>query len=134
MPHPDSLNTFIHVVQASECDAYHHLNHASCFQILEKARWNYLAEGNRRKEDVIAESLVPVIIHIEADFRREIREGDQIAISTNAMPLNRRFFEIHQEVLLENHICVRARFKHGLINLVSRKLVEIPPSWARIFV
>jgi YbgC/YbaW family acyl-CoA thioester hydrolase len=133
MPHPDSSSWFTYRVQASECDAYHHLNHASCFQILEKARWNYLAQGNRRKEDVIAESLVPVIIHIEADFRREIREGDQISISTSALSLNRRFFEIHQEVLRGDQSCVRARFKHGLIDLASRRLVEIPSSWASIF-
>jgi acyl-CoA thioesterase FadM len=70
---------------------------------------------------------------MNADFRVEVLVGEEIQIFTQAVVLNRRMFQIDQKLLRGENLCVRAQFKHGLVDLATRRLVTLPSSWDRIF-
>lgn len=124
---------FFYQVVAGDCDKYNHLNHASSFQILERARWKALGDWDHAEDEVIKSGIGPVIISIKAEFRKEIRMNESLEVFTHAELLNRRFFYIHQRVEVNKILRLRATFKHGLFSLDTRSLVLIPESWSRIF-
>jgi len=128
---PPSL--FTYEVQANDCDKYEHLNHAECFRILERARWNALGEWGHSEVAVKKMGAGPVIISMEADFRKEILQSAILEISTQAELLNSRFFAIHQSVQIEKSLHMRAKFKHGLFSLESRSLIVLPAAWTNVF-
>jgi len=124
---------FSYRVKKEDCDKYQHLNHAECFRILERARWKSLAEWGCSEAEVKQKRVGPVIIAMDADFRKEILETQELEISTHAELLNSRFFCIHQRVEIQGSLHVRAKFKHGLFSLDTRSLIVIPEEWTQIF-
>lgn len=127
------LSFLSYTVRSEDCDKYQHLNHAECFRILERARWKALGEWNHSEEEVEKSGIGPVIISMEAEFRKEVRLGETLEIATHAELLNSRFFKIYQVAKIKDAIHLRAEFKHALFSIHSRRLVSLSESWTRLF-
>lgn len=110
-------------------DEYQHVNNAEYFRILEAARWKFLESNGRKKSEIVASGLVPVLLRIEIDFKKELFRVDRIEIETKVKAGGSRIFYILQTLRKGEEISADAKFVHGFFNLKTRKIEPIPEEW-----
>lgn len=121
-------------VEEHHCDAYQHVNNAEYLKIFEMARWEHLRLFGKVQAEVVQSGLVPVILSLKLDFKREVKGGDLLSIRTTTQLRNRKIFEIHQEARVDENLSSVAQFTHGMMDLQMRRLVEIPSDWLSLLV
>ena len=105
---------------------YKHVNHADALMFLEKARLALLEHIGCSSPSLIAEGILPVITHIDVNYKREIFKGPQILTCEDGL-LEGKSMVLTQRVLNERRKeAVVARVWSMFIGAEIRRAVPIP--------
>lgn len=111
MPEPGKSRTFESrfVARSYELDSFGHVNHGVFFNWFEQARFEAFEAGGLSSGEALGEGEAVVVVHAEADFRREVRMGDRIVVRTTVSGGRRSSLVFHQEAVREGDGEVVAR-------------------------
>jgi YbgC/YbaW family acyl-CoA thioester hydrolase len=82
-----------------ELDAFGHLNHAVYLNYLEHARFETLARRGVVAESIRARGEGVHVVRVEVDYRREVRQGDLLAIDTAVEAFRKSSMTFHQRAV-----------------------------------
>lgn len=111
-------------------DSFLHVNHVTYLRLFEEARWEFLTRRGYGLMAVHGFRAGPVIIDVQAKFRKEVKNRERCKIQTSCYDYRRRLFKIDQVLINErgDHACT-AVFTCGLFHLDERKLMEPTPAF-----
>lgn len=89
-------------VRSYELDALGHVNHAVFFNYFEQARFEALEAGGFPAAELGRRGWSVVVVHAEADFRREATQGDELLVRTRVEDTRRTSMRLTQEVIRED--------------------------------
>lgn len=113
-------------------DEYNHVNNARYLDLYEQARWAILEGSSFGRQYVKENGIGPVILEVTVKFRREIKLGEIITISTISKNEGNRILLFSQEMKNENdEICSTAIFKGALFDLKNRKIIKPDENWLK---
>ena len=120
------------VVKEQHLDAFGHVNNAKYLEILEQARWDYIAQ-NGYGFDVIKElKQGPVILEVTLSFKRELVNRQHVRILSAIQSYEKKIAVMTQDIVDdEGRVCCAAKFLIGLFDLSARKLIEPTPAWKK---
>lgn len=84
-----------------ELDALGHVNHAVFFNWFEHARYEFLEACGLSLEAMAERGWAVVVVHAEADFAREVRQGDELTIRTRVSEVGGASVTLEQEAWRE---------------------------------
>jgi acyl-CoA thioester hydrolase len=114
-------------VRGYELDSYGHLNRAVYLQYAEHARWECLRAAGVEPADLLAAGLGPVTLEETIRYHRELRAGQQVAVSCAAVWGAGKTFALDQEFRLAEGVPVaELTGVCGLMDLEKRRLVDRP--------
>jgi 1,4-dihydroxy-2-naphthoyl-CoA hydrolase len=78
-------------------------------------------------EEVIREGVLGLpVIHAEADFRRPLRHGDEVAVQMSVTELEAKQFTISYRIWHGDQVAATALTVHAVIDAVARRRVPLP--------
>lgn len=126
------MTQYSYEVQIKEfhLDSFGHVNNAKYLQLYEEARWDFITRNGYGLDKVKELQKGPVILEINIQFRKELKNREYIRIETYLGELRRKVNRIEQRILKDNgEIASTATFTMGFFDLVERKLIEPDPLW-----
>jgi len=115
-------------VRSYELDALGHANHAVIFNYMEQARFDALEQGGFPSEEIARRGWSIIVVHAEADFKREALQGDALTIRTHVESVRRTRIRIAQEIRRDRDAEVVAE---GAVVLAwlgpDRRPIAVPP-------
>ena len=119
-------------IKEHHLDTFGHVNNGKYLEIFEEARWELIRPSGFSLEEVLRNQVGPVILAINMQFKKELRNQDQIVITTECTSYQGKIGELTQ-VMKKNdgeEACV-AKFTFGLFDLKARKLMTPTPQWMK---
>ncbi len=118
-------------VRGYELDSYGHVNHAVFLHYLEVARWKMLEEEGVRLQDFVTWKTWPVIAQIQVKYVKPAFAGERLKIQSEVVERTKTSFTIHQEILREGKLLLKAEVLSVLVNDEGRPtaLPENTPSF-----
>jgi acyl-CoA thioester hydrolase len=114
-------------VRAYELDSHGHLNRAVYLQYAEHARWEHLRAAGIDPADLLAAGVGPVTLVETIRYNRELRAGQEVAVTSAASWGDGKTFSIAQEFRLDDRTPVAALTSLcGLLDLEQRRLIARP--------
>jgi acyl-CoA thioester hydrolase len=114
-------------VRGYELDPQGHVNRAVYVQYAEHARWEYLREAGIDHSDLLAAGIGPVTLEETVRYRRELRLGDEVTISSTFGAGDGKTFRMEQEFRLPDaSLVAEVTAVGGLLDLGKRRLVSSP--------
>jgi acyl-CoA thioester hydrolase len=114
-------------VRNYELDAHGHVNRAVYLQYADHARWEHLRAGGIDAADLLAAGVGPVTLAETIRYHRELRAGQEVAITSAAVWGDGKTFSIEQEFRLSYGTPVAALTTLcGLLDLGRRRLLPRP--------
>lgn len=113
-------------IRTFHTDAFGHVNNAKYLELLEEARWRF-AEHHGLIPLLEREQLGFIIIDMRLRFRNEVREGEEIVVSTRLITLGSASGEVEQLVRRagQQQIALKSLFHFILVNRETRQSVPI---------
>ena len=113
-------------VLGSDTDQNGHMNHVRYISYLEQARhtW-YNGIGMPVRTLIEQEQIGTAVVHLETDFKKEARAGDQLVIRTTLTRVGTKSFTLHQVILNEETILVEATIVSVMFDLKARKAIPV---------
>ena len=124
-------------VQASDIDAYEHVNNAVYLTWLDRAAWSHSAALGLPLERCVALRRGMAALRTEIDFVRAALAGDRVRVATWIAAGDRRLrVARHFQVVraADEVTLARARTDYVCINLDSGRAVRMPEEFARAYV
>lgn len=111
-------------------DTFGHVNNAKYLEILEEARWEFISQNGFGLEDVHKKMMGPIILGIEIQFKKEIKNREKIIVTTQCTFYEGKVGKLVQKMIKKNgeEACV-ATFTFGLFDFKTRKLIPPTPDW-----
>jgi acyl-CoA thioester hydrolase len=114
-------------IRGYELDTQGHLNNAVYHQYGEHARWEYVRAAGISVDTLRAAGIGSVLLESTIRFRRELRDGDKVAVSCLFLWGEGKTFLAAQEFHTEdNDLVAELTSVCGLIDLQSRQLLTAP--------
>jgi acyl-CoA thioester hydrolase len=114
-------------VRSYELDSHGHLNRAVYLQYAEHARWEHLRAAGVQPGALLAARVGPVTLQETIRYHRELRAGEEVAVTSAAVWGDGKTFGIEQEFRLGDRSPVAALTSVcGLLDLEQRRLVPRP--------
>jgi acyl-CoA thioester hydrolase len=114
-------------VRGYETDAQGHLNQSVYLQYAEHARWAHLEYAGIRQADLLARGVGPVVLETTVRYRRELRAGDEVDVSSRFVWGDGRTFRVEQTVVKrDGTLAAEVTAVGGFLDLAERKLVADP--------
>lgn len=126
------MNSNVYELQIKEhhLDTFGHVNNATYLALMEEARWELITENGFGMAQIKESGLGPIVLEVQIQFRRELRLRDRIRITTKVTSYEGKVGELEQEILDNTgQVSATARFKFGLFDTRSRRLVTPTPEW-----
>lgn len=118
------------LIEEQDIDALGHLNNNAAMMFFERARWLMITERGHGLHVIRERNQAPVIIAVEAQFRREVLLRQPVSIDTYTAAVSNRTQTVVQIMRdLEENILITASYTVGLFELVTRRLVPPTPLW-----
>ena len=123
-------------VEASDIDAYDHVNNAVYLTWLDRAAWSHSAALGVPLERCVALRRGMAALRTEIDFVRAALAGDRVRVATwiadsdGRLRVERRFQVVRAA---DDAILARARTEYVCINLDSGRAVRMPELFARAY-
>jgi len=112
-------------VRGYELDSNGHLNRAVYLQYAEHARWELLRAAGIEQADLVAAGMGPVTLEERIRFRRELRAGDEVAVSCRVVWQDEKTFRAEQEFrLADGTLAAEVTGVCALMDLRQRRLVS----------
>lgn len=114
-------------VRGYEIDAHGHVNRTVYLQYAEHARWEHLRAAGIEQADLHATGIGPVTLEETIRYHRELRAGDELAVSCAVVWGDGRTFRVEQEFRLgDGTLVAELSSVCGLLDLRARRLVAQP--------
>jgi acyl-CoA thioester hydrolase len=124
--HPGPFSVPI-VVRGYELDIQGHLNQAVYLQYAEHARWELLRAAGVGADKLISTGVGPVTLENNIKYLRELRGGDEVAVSCEFEWPGGKTFRIRQEIrTLDGTVAAQITNVGGVLDRGTRKLVADP--------
>ncbi|GAA1084754.1 MULTISPECIES: acyl-CoA thioesterase [Kitasatospora] len=112
-------------VRGYETDSQGHLNQSVYLQYAEHARWCYLEHAGIRQADLLAKGVGPVVLETTVRYRRELRAGEEVAVSCRFVWGDGKTFGVEQTVVkADGTLAAEVTGVGGFLDLTARRLVE----------
>lgn len=85
-------------VRSYELDSFGHANHAVFFNYFEHARFQALTDAGLDRAELARLGWSLVVVHAEADFRRQALQGDHVTVRTWADKVRSRSLVLLHEI------------------------------------
>ena len=128
------MNPAVYELQIKEhhLDTFGHVNNATYLALMEEARWELITGNGFGMAKIKESGLGPVVLEVQIQFRRELRLRDRIRITTKMISYEGKVGELEQEIFdSSGQVSASARFKFGLFDTRSRRLVTPTPEWTQ---
>ena len=126
---------FEHKVKIREkhLDTFGHVNNATYLELYEEARWEMLVGEGWTIERIQQEKIGPVILDIHIEFKKEIRNREEILIQTQYKEKKSKYVStFYQEMINEEgKVASTITLSFGLMDLELRKLIEPSGEWMK---
>ncbi|MFI9502959.1 acyl-CoA thioesterase [Nocardia sp. NPDC052566] len=120
------------VVRGYELDTLGHLNQAVYLQYAEHARWELLRAAGIGQDKLIASGFAPVVLENNIKYLRELRGGDEVAITCEFDFGSGKTFRMRQEIRkLDGTVAAEVTVTAGVMDLTARKLIADPGNYFR---
>ncbi|MEU9980597.1 acyl-CoA thioesterase [Streptomyces sp. NPDC050856] len=120
------------VVRGYETDTQGHLNQAVYLQYAEHARWSLLQRAGIRQTDLLGKGVGPVALEVTVRYRRELRAGDEVAVTCAFVWGEGKTFRIEQTIRkADGTVAAEVSGVGGLMDLAERRLVADPREYFR---
>jgi acyl-CoA thioester hydrolase len=114
-------------VRQYELDSLGHLNHAVYHSYGEVARIEALERAGGGKDGLRAENISPVLLESHIVYRRELRGGDVVDVTSEVEFGSGKVFYIKHEIYKrDGTLSAEIKCTLGLMDLEGRKLVDDP--------
>jgi acyl-CoA thioester hydrolase len=114
-------------VRGYELDTQGHLNQAVYLQYSEHARWEVLRAAGIRQNDMVAGGIGPVVLEANIKYLRELRGGEEVAVTCEFGWAEGKVFQIKQQIVKgDGTVCAEIVLVGGILDLRARKLVPDP--------
>ncbi|PMB08292.1 4-hydroxybenzoyl-CoA thioesterase [Fischerella thermalis CCMEE 5273] len=122
------------VVRSTDVDMIGHVNNAKYLEYLEWARWEWLRQSGFGVKQIQERGLLPVIVHIDIAYRKELRLDDEVTIITEPLELRNKSSVMIQRIFKkQNELACEAKLTAVVIDAHTRRATELPPEWKRMF-
>ncbi|MET7473224.1 acyl-CoA thioesterase [Streptomyces sp. NPDC005648] len=119
-------------VRGYETDALGHLNQSVYLQYAEHARWSILQAAGVGPSELLAKGVGPVVLETTIRYARELRAGDEVAVSCAFEWGDGKTFRMAQTIAkADGTLSAEVRSVGGLLDLQERRLVSDPRSYFR---
>jgi acyl-CoA thioester hydrolase len=113
---------------------YGHVNNASYLTLFEEARWDLITANGYGLDTIKETGLGPVVLEANVKYLRELRDGEEIEISTALEQYEGKVGTLIQEMhkIDEQTPTMKASsasFVFGLFDLQARRLVDPTSKW-----
>jgi YbgC/YbaW family acyl-CoA thioester hydrolase len=122
------------VVRPTEIDINGHVNNAKYVEYLEWGREDWFEQNGLPYERVLALGAMTVTVNLNANYRRECRQGESLVVATRPVRVGRTSFVVSQEIRkADGAVAADALVTLVTIDPVSRKSRPVPEELARAF-
>ncbi|MES2964751.1 MAG: acyl-CoA thioesterase, partial [Bdellovibrionota bacterium] len=113
-------------------DTFGHVNNAVYLELFEEARWDIITARGYGLDTVMKTRIGPTILAVNVQFRRELKNRENVVIKTNVVSSEGKISILRQALFNEKgeEACT-ADFTIGLFDLNQRKLVLPTPEWRK---
>ncbi|GGI94992.1 thioesterase [Alicyclobacillus cellulosilyticus] len=120
-------------VRSTDIDVNGHVNNAKYLEYLEWGRDDWFERTGSDYDTLLAEGIITVMVHLEANYRHEVRKNEQLAVRTRLLRVGRTSFTMHQEIfrLPERELVFDADVVLVCISTTQRSPVPVPASIRR---
>ena len=119
-------------IREIDLDFLGHVNHATYLSMLEEARWEMMTEQGYGFDALKKAMISPVILGVNIQYRKEIRNREVITITTNTTDSTEKVGSLEQVMYKENgQLAAKAIVTYGVMDLTERKLIPPPPMWLK---
>ena len=119
-------------IREIDLDFLGHVNHATYLSMLEEARWEMMTEQGYGFDALKKAMISPVILGVNIQYRKEIRNREVITITTNTTDSTEKIGSLEQVMYKENgQLAAKAIVTYGVMDLTERKLIPPPPMWLK---
>lgn len=130
MSHVSEAFRYPVLIREHHLDTFGHVNNAVYFELLEEARWEFIAQRGYGLADVQKYGMGPTVLEWSMKFRKEIRLRQQITIESQMLSYDGKIGKLRQDMLNEQgEVCCQAVMTFGLFDTKQRKLVTPTPEW-----
>jgi len=119
-------------VRGYETDALGHLNQSVYLQYAEHARWSILQAAGVGPSELLAKGVGPVVLETTIRYARELRAGDEVAVTCAFEWGDGKTFRVAQTITkTDGTVSAQVQSVAGLMDLKERRLVSDPRSYFR---
>ena len=125
---------FNYQVQEKDLDVFGHVNNANYLNYYEMARWDFITKNSFGLDLIMKERKGPVLLGVDLQFRRELKNRDQIVITSQAEKIDsRKFFHLYQEMIRveDQKLASKATFTVAYFDLNKRKMLAPDEKWLK---
>ncbi len=116
-------------VQSTHLDLFGHVNNARYFEFFEWGRWHWAQAQGVGFLELIQTGVGPVVVHMEANFLKELTLGELITLHTRPISLGNTSFDLAQEMHNEEGDTVATlKVKVVFMDMKRRCSMPIPSS------
>lgn len=120
------------MIREHHLDTFGHVNNSVYLQLLEEARWEFIASRGFGLQDVQKWGMGPTVLEWNIKFRREIRLREKVVIESQTMKYEGKIGVLRQDIFNEKEeLCCQAQMTFGLFDVKARKLVLPTPEWLK---
>jgi len=123
-----------HKVRSTEIDVIGHVNNAKYLEYMEWSRVEWMAQLGHSFAEMRHGSFMPVVVSIQINYRKELKLGENITITTQPIRMGKKSFALHQEIVNEaGELVTDAEVTMVLIDAKLRRAIELPQEFVAIF-
>ncbi|WP_126425318.1 acyl-CoA thioesterase [Brevibacillus marinus] len=122
------------IVRSTEVDMIGHLNNAKYLEYMEWGRFAWIDQLGLPLEAMRARGILPVVVNINVNYRKEVRMGERIKIVSKPLRRGEKSFVLRHELYNEAAALVcDADVTMVMIDAATRRATAIPEEISRLY-
>lgn len=118
------------LIREKHLDTFGHVNNATYLEILEEARWEFLAREGIGLKQIQAAGIGPVILECHIKFLKELVLRQLIRVESQMQSFEKKTGQMKQSIYNEaGELSAEAVLIFGVFDLKQRKLVLPDSGW-----
>ena len=122
------------IVRSTEIDVNGHVNNAKYLEYLEWGREEWYERADLHYDAFTEMGIQTVTVNININYRKECKQGDQLAITTRPEKMGRTSYVLKQEIRNQHgDLCADALVTSVALDIETRKSREVPEKLRSLF-
>src|ERR1700722_16760385 len=97
-----AVHTYPIKILEHHLDTFGHINNSKYLEIFEEARWELISQNGFGLEEVHKKMIGPIILGLTIQFRKEIKNREEIIITTQCSRYEGKVGQLVQKMIKEN--------------------------------